>query len=67
MKIWRVFDDGNRAETVIEVGEEIGNSVIVSDFSKEDIFVESIVKTIEVEKIDGMLVGVINFCKLADT
>ena len=39
MEIWRSLDDGNRTEAVIKVGEEVGNSVVVNDFSKEDILV----------------------------
>lgn len=48
-------------ETVIEVREQIRDSIIVFQANKDHRFIERIVKTIQINKIDSILVGIINF------
>lgn len=61
----RVLEEGEGAEAIVEVVEQVGNSVVVGQFGKEYILVESVVEAVQVDEVDHVLVGILDFGQLA--
>lgn len=60
-----IFNNGDGAKTVIKVWEQIRDSVVVLELGKHDRLIEGIVEAIQVNKIDSILVRIVNFSNLA--
>lgn len=57
VKFWSGGGQGDRTETVLEMGEHVGYCVLVGNFDEVDLRVDAVVEAVEVEEVDG--VGVV--------
>lgn len=51
---WRIGEEGDGGESVLEMGEDIGNGVLVYYLNEVDVLMNAVVETANVDEVGGV-------------
>ena len=63
--MFRILEKSNRTQSSIKMWEQIRNSIIIDNSDKDHRVIKSIVETVEVDKENCILIGILDFGDLA--
>ena len=63
--MFRILEKSNRTQSSIKMWEQIRNSIIIDNSDKGHRVIKSIVETVEVDKENCILIGILDFGDLA--
>ena len=62
----RSFGKGNRANSIIKMREEVGNSVRIFKLDEDNALVECVIEAVEVDEENSCGVGILNLSDFAE-